>query len=150
MFVFVMVALVLALIVVPARSQFRSRNWVESQRGRVSLSPNYRAQGDWYVADGSWSLPKKLVDTIGIDCFASAKSVVLDCEEIYDLSSLKGLGRLEELYVNQFVHDFRVLDVLRDLPRLKRVTLSKWSGLSKDQIALLANSLRDVEVIEEE
>ncbi len=35
-------ALVLAFVVLPAQSQHRSRQWVESQRGRVALTPNYR------------------------------------------------------------------------------------------------------------
>ena len=145
-----MIAVALAYLVAAAQSQFRSRRWVDSQRGRVVLTPKYRAEGGWYVTNGSWPLPQLLVDTMGIDFFVSAKIVVLDCEEIHDLSGIIGLTRLEELHINQFVHDIRAFNALRDLHQLKRVTLSKWSGLTRDQIALISNSLCDVEIIKEE
>jgi len=145
----VMVALLLAFFVVPARSQFRSRQWVASQQGQIYLTPKYRAEGAWYVASGAWSLPKRLVDTIGIDFFASVKHVVLDCEEIHDLSGIRGFTRLEGLHINQFVHDIRALDTLRDLHHLKKVTLSKWSGLSTYQFASIAKSLPGVQVVRE-
>lgn len=133
-----------------AQSQARGRSWVESQRGRVALEPEYRVDGPWYVAKASLPLPGLLVDTVGIDMFVSAKSVVLDCEEIHDLSGMRGLTELESLYVNQHVHDVHAFDALRDLPKLKRVILSKWTGLSQDQIASIAKSLEGVEVIEED
>jgi hypothetical protein len=143
----VIVALVYVLVVLPARSQFRSRQWIESQRGRVAFSPNYRDEGGWYVAAGSFSLPKPLVDTVGIDYFASVNSVVLDCEEIYDLSGLRGLNGLENLYINQYVHDFKSLEILQDLPRLKTLTLSKWADLSRDELEALAKTLNGVDVV---
>ncbi|MBL8873727.1 MAG: serine/threonine protein kinase, partial [Planctomycetaceae bacterium] len=74
-----------------AQSQPSSRGWVESQRGRIVRSPNYQADGPWYVTKGALPLPKILVDAIGIDYFSSVKHVTLDCEEIYDLSKLVGL-----------------------------------------------------------
>ena len=143
----VIVALVFVFVVLPARSQFRSRQWVESQRGRVAFSPNYRDEGGWYIASGSFSLPKFLVDAVGIDYFVSVKSVVLDCEEIYDLSGLRGLRRLENLYINHYVHDIKSLEVLQELPRLRTLTLSKWAGLSKDEIEALAETLNAVDVV---
>jgi len=146
----IMVALLLAFFVVPARSQFRSRQWVASQQGRVYLTPKYRAEGTWYVASGSWPLPKYLVDAIGIDFFVSVKHVVLDCDEIHDLSGIKGFTRMEGLFINQFVHDSRAFDTLRDLRHLKKLTLSKWSGLSTNQIASISNALPGVQVVREE
>lgn len=145
----VVFALVLAFVVLPARSQHRSRQWVESQRGRVAMTPNYRVEGGWYIASGYCPLPKAIVNAIGIDAFVSVKSVVLDCEEIHDLSGLRGFTRMEHLYINQFVHDISAFDGLRGLARLKTVTLSKWSGLSTDEIERISNSLEGVEIVEE-
>ncbi len=142
-------ALVLAFVVLPAQSQRRSRQWVESQRGRVALTPNYRVEGGWYIASGYCPLPKAIVNAIGIDTFVSVKSVVLDCEEVHDLSGLRGFTRMEHLYINQFVHDVSAFDGLRGLPRLKTVTLSNWSGLSTDEIERISNSLEGVEIVEE-
>lgn len=142
-------ALVLAFVVLPAHSQFRSRRWVESQRGRVDLTPNYREQGGWYVASGYCPLPKLIVNVVGIDMFASVKNVVLDCEEVHDLSGLKGFTRMESLFVNQFVHNANAFDALRGLPRLKTLVLSKWSGLSTDEVRVISNSLSGVHVIAE-
>jgi serine/threonine protein kinase len=133
-----------------AQSQAPSRAWVESQRGRIVMSPNYQVEGPWYVAKGALPLPKILVDTIGIDYFSSVKHVTLDCEEIYDLSKLVGLTQLEDLYINQHVHDVRVFDSLRELPRLKKILLSKWSGLSRAEIESIAKTLDHVEVVKEE
>lgn len=95
-------------------------------------------------------MPKLLVDSIGIDYFASVKVVILDCEEIYDLSKLVGLTQLEDLYINQHVHDVRVFDALRELPQLKKISLSKWSGLSRAEIESIAKTLDHVEVVKEE
>lgn len=145
----VALALVLVFVVLPARSQLRSRQWVESQRGRVALTPNYRVEGGWYIASGYCPLPKAIVNAVGIDIFASVKSVVLDCEEVHDLSGLKGFSRMEHLYINQFVHDVSVLDSIRRLPRLKTLTLSNWSGLSADEINLITISLKGVEIVAE-
>lgn len=142
-------ALVLAFVVLPAQAQLRSRQWVESQRGRVALTPNYRVEGGWYTASGYCPLPKLIVNTVGIDIFASVKSVVLDCEEVHDLSGIRGFTRMEYLYINQFVHDVSAFDTLRALSRLKTVTLSKWSGLSTDEIDLISNSLKGVEIVAE-
>ncbi len=142
-------ALVFAFVVLPAQLQLRSRQWVESQRGRVALTPNYRVEGGWYIASGYCPLPKVIVNTFGIDIFVSVKSVVLDGEEVHDLSGLKGFTRMEHLYINQFVHDVSAFDGLRRLPRLKTVTLSNWSGLSTDEIDLIANLLKGVEIVAE-
>lgn len=133
-----------------AQSQAPSRAWVESQRGRIVMSPNYQVEGTWYVAKGALPLPKILVDTIGIDYFSSVKHVTLDCEEIYDLSKLVGLTQLEDLYINQHVHDVRVFDALRELPQLKKIVLSKWSGLSQAEIESIDKTLDHVEVVKEE
>jgi hypothetical protein len=143
-------AVLLSFFVIPARSQLRSRRWVESQQGRVVLRPDYRLKGDWYVAPGSFSLPKPLVDNFGIDFFVSVKFVELDCKEIYDLSGINGLTRMEELSINQYVHDVRAFDALRNLPRLKKVTLSKFSLLSADEIKTLSETLPDVDIVQEE
>lgn len=145
----VAIALLLAYFVLPAQSQYRSRQWVESQRGRVVLTPDYRAEGGWYVASGYSPLPKFIVNTVGIDMFVSVKSVVLDCEEVHDLSGLGGMNRMESLYINQFVHDEHAFKALRRLPRLKTVTLSKWSGLSTEEIAVISKSLEGVEIVVE-
>jgi hypothetical protein len=142
-------ALVIAFVVLPAQLQLRSRQWVESQRGRVALTPNYRVEGGWYIASGYCPLPKVIVNTVGIDIFVSVKSVVLDGEEVHDLSGLKGFTRMEHLYINQFVQDVSAFDSLRRLPRLKTITLSNWSGRSTDKIDLISNSLKGVEIVEE-
>ena len=104
------VALFLALVVVPAQAQRRGRRWVESQQGRVGLTPDYRVEGGWYVASGCCPLPTLLVNTVGIDLFASVESVELDCEEVYELSGLRDFSRMEHLSINQFVHDASVFD----------------------------------------
>ena len=142
-------ALVLAFVVLPAQAQFRSRQWVASQRGRVSLTPNYRVEGGWYIASGYCPLPQLIVDAVGMDIFTTVKSVELDCEEIHDLSGMRGFTRMEYLYINQFVHDVRAFDGLRGLPRLKAVTLSKSTGLSTEEIDLISNSLKGVEIVSE-
>jgi len=134
-------ALLLALVVLPAQSQRRGRHWVESQQGRVGLTPDYRVEGGWYVASECCPLPTLLVNTFGIDVFASGTSVELDCEEVYDLSGLRNLSRMEHLSINQFVHDVSVFEALRGLPRLEKVTLSKWTGLTAQERDQISSSL---------
>ncbi len=143
------VALFLALVVVPAQAQLRGRRWVESQQGRVGLTPDYRVERGWYVASGCCPLPTRLVNTVGIDLFASVKHVELDCEEIYTLSGLRDFSRMEHLSINQFVHDASVFYALRGLPRLKTVTLSKWTGLTAQERDRISSSLSGVQVVSE-
>lgn len=145
LFAMLVVALVFG-VVVPSLSQQRSREWVLSQKGLVLLEPRYRIEGAWYTSHDAWPLPRVLVDTIGIDFFASVTIVTLDGDEIYDLSEMKGLGRLEELYINQFVHDKKTFDNLKNLRHLKKLQLSKWAGLSDDELAAIMKSLPGVEI----
>ncbi len=121
------IALVFPMVVFPAKSQRRSREWVLSQNGRVVLDPRYQLEGAWYVSKDAWSLPRLVVDTMGIDFFASAKIVILDCNEICDLSDINRHGRLEELYIYQFVHDKKTFDNLKSLRHLKKLKLSEWA-----------------------
>lgn len=111
------------------------------------MVPKYRVEGDWYVSKTAWPLPKFVVETLGIDLFASARFVVLDCDEIYDLSGITGLSRLEELYINQFVHKGTDLGVLRRLRCLKKLTFADGLGIPKGDIATLAKSMPGVEVV---
>ena len=140
------IALLLALVVLPAQAQRRGRRWVESQQGRVGVTPDYRVEGGWYVASGCCPLPALLVNTFGIDAFASVTSVELDCEEVYDLSGLRKFSRMEHLSINQFVHDVSVFEALRGLPRLEKVTLSKWTGLTAQERDQISRSLSGVAV----
>jgi hypothetical protein len=78
------------------------------------------------------------------------KTLVLDCEEIYDLHGVVGLTQLEELYINQFIHPTTDFRILKDMPHLRKLIFSKWSGLSSDEIATITESLPGVEVVEEE
>jgi hypothetical protein len=146
----VVAALALALLIPPAQSQRRSRLWVLSQRGMVVLNPKYRLDGDWYVSKTSWPLPRQIVDTLGVDLFASVKIVILDCDEIYDLSGVTGLVRLEELHINQHIHSSTDFNVLRSLRHLRKITFTKWSGLSRDRFASIAKALPGVECVLDE
>ena len=146
------VALLFPLFVFPAQSQRRSRQWVLSQKGSVVLDPKYHIEGAWYVSKNKsiWPLPKLMVDALGIDMFVSAKIVVLDCDEIYDLSSIVGLRNLEELHINQFVHESVDFKVLQEMRHLKKLSLSEWAGLTKDDVAAIEKLLPGVEVVAEE
>ena len=144
------IAMLFPLVVFPAQSQRRSREWVLSQRGMVVFDPKYRLEGAWYVSKDAWPLHRTVVDTLGMDLFASAKIVVLDCDEIYDLSAITGLASLEELHINQFVHDSTDFKVLRNMRRLKKLTLSEHAGLTRDEAAAIEKLLPGVEVEAEE
>jgi len=98
------------------------------------------------VASGCCPLPTLLVNTVGIDVFASVTSVELDCEEVYDLSGLRDFSRMDHLSINQFVHDVSVFEALRGLPRLEKVTLSKWTGLTAQERDQISSSLSGVAV----
>ena len=80
----------------------------------------------------------------------NAKFLVLDCEEIDDLRRILGLTQLEEIYINQFVYPSTDFKILKELPQLRKLTFSKWSGLSSDEVAKITASLPGVEVVEEE
>lgn len=144
------VALLFPLFVLPAQSQRRSREWVLAQKGSVVLDPKYQLEGAWYVSKDARPLPKLMVDALGIDMFVSAKIVVLDCDEIYDLSSIVGLRNLQELHINQFVHESVDFKVLQKMRHLKKLTFSEWAGLTKDDVAAIEKLLPGVEVVAEE
>lgn len=80
----------------------------------------------------------------------NTKFLVLDCEEIDDFRRILGLSQLEELYINQFVHPGTDFKILKALPHLRKLTFSKWSGLSSGEIAAIAESLPGIEFVEEE
>ena len=95
-------------------------------------------------------VPGWAIERFGIDFFASVTVVGLQTDEIDDLQPLAGLGGIEELYINQFVHPQTDFSVLKSLRRLRKVELSRWSGVDRSQLQAISAMLPNVEIISEE
>ena len=146
----VVIAVFLSWVVIPAVRQKAAIRWVESQRGDYSYDSQYRLGDDWYMPSGGVPIPKSAIEWFGIDAFASVTVVGLGTDEIYDLQPLAGLAGIEELYVNQFIHPQTDLSVLQSLRRLRKLHLTKWSGIDLGELEAISAMLPNVEIVADE
>ncbi|MEM7475663.1 MAG: hypothetical protein AAF483_11790 [Planctomycetota bacterium] len=142
-------ALFLSQLVMPAVRQREARSWLESQRADYGYSAPYRPEKSWYMTRHGLPIPRLAIEWFGIDLFACVTVVVLQTDEIYSLQELDGLEGLEELYINQFVHPQVDFSVLQSLKRLRKLELSKWSGVEPSQVRELSTMLPNVEIAAE-
>lgn len=88
------VAILMALPLSRAVAQKRGRDWVATQKGRVSFSHNYNPATDTWDHKAKLHAPDWLIGALGIDFFDSVDTVVLDNTEAKDLSPIIDLRSL--------------------------------------------------------
>jgi hypothetical protein len=88
------VAVIMALPLRRAVVQKRGRDWVATQKGRVTFSHKYNAATDKWDNRSTLLAPDWLVRALGIDFFDSVDTVVLDNSEVKDLSPITDLQSL--------------------------------------------------------
>jgi hypothetical protein len=91
------VAVIMALPLRRAVVQRLGRDWVATQKGRVTFSHKYNAATDKWDNRSTLLAPDWLVRALGIDFFDSVDTVVLDNSEVKDLSPITDLQSLRYL-----------------------------------------------------
>ena len=139
------VAVLCALPVHRAYTQKRGRDWVASQNGHVTFSYKYDKVNRQWVHDATLPYPNWLIDTLGIDFFASVDTVVLDNKEVVDLSPITDLQHLRCLGIYiEIKHDLDFTP-LSHLPHLQSLYLD-YTGISSAKLEQLRALMPGVDV----
>jgi hypothetical protein len=139
------VAILMALPLSRAVVQKRGRDWVATQKGRVSFSHNYNPATDTWDHKAKLHAPDWLIGALGIDFFDSVDTVVLDNTEVKDLSPIIDLRSLRYLAIIIEIDDNLDFSPLAELPKLRHLHLD-YTNISAERLAKLRALLPHVHV----
>jgi hypothetical protein len=129
-----------------ARRQRAGVEWVRSVGGRVTYDFEWDPYDGSYLKGGKPPGPKWVHDLLGIDYFANVDAVVLDRDEITDLSPLEKFPDLKVLGLMNFVHPETDLSPILSLKHLKELHLD-YSGLDPEQLEPIRAAMPNVRLM---
>jgi hypothetical protein len=134
------VAVSLGLWAQRARNQRAGVAWVHEQGGHITYNFGSVFEDGRPYPNTKLSGPKWLRDLLGIDYLATVTAVILDRDEIHDLTPLTNLPRLETVGLMIEVHPNTDLSPLHSLKHLRLLRLD-YTGLELAQLQPLRAAL---------
>jgi hypothetical protein len=116
--------------------------WVKQQKGHLIYDFELlRADGSYLSSEPDW-----LRDWLGIDFFSSVHGVILDNQELTDLTPLTKLKELRSLAIMINILPGTSLRPITELQYLEELTLD-YTRIDREELARIGRELPDCEVI---